>query len=351
MCNIESIANRTTLGGQASCLPLRDPSEPSLSFKFPISNFGRRSQTRNAFTLIELLVVISIIALLIALLLPALSKAKQLAVRIQGASNMRQIGIALHEYANEYRGDYPLASTMDGFNMTDFNLNTDDASNTQYAPLAGLAALYCSSYGHTAGNFIINPQSGVLPDTATGISLLFSPDPISGVLQSTMFPPNAYNTQGNCVDWNAFIPIGLSYWVDLGEDYSPAYDLYTTIFPSSSSWVTTDMQNPNGSSPIFRYNFDPQNQPALNPQSGSGTLLVTDNAMFSDQAGAQGMVGGGAWWWTPTGVPISNYADGVAGNGRPDGEHEMYNDSSVSWVPMSQIKVRFSMGGTMFQSW
>ena len=62
---------------------------------------------RAGFTLIELLVVISIIAILIALLLPALAKARQLAVRIEGASNMRQIGIALAEYANEYRGQYP----------------------------------------------------------------------------------------------------------------------------------------------------------------------------------------------------------------------------------------------------
>ena len=62
---------------------------------------------RRGLTLIELLVVISIIALLIALLLPALAKAKRLALRIQTASNMRQIGIALHEYTNEYRGQYP----------------------------------------------------------------------------------------------------------------------------------------------------------------------------------------------------------------------------------------------------
>lgn len=59
---------------------------------------------RRGFTLAELLVVISIIALLISLLLPALAKARQAGLRIQTASNMRQIGIAFAEYADQYRG-------------------------------------------------------------------------------------------------------------------------------------------------------------------------------------------------------------------------------------------------------
>ena len=101
---------------------------------------------RNAFTLIELLVVISIIALLIALLLPALARAKQLAVRIQGASNMRQIGIALHEYADIYRGRYPLACIAN-YVFADPNANISAHPNQLYQPLAGLYALYVSSFG------------------------------------------------------------------------------------------------------------------------------------------------------------------------------------------------------------
>ena len=54
------------------------------------------------FTLIELLVVIAIIAILAAMLLPALNKARQTAQSIQCVSNLKQIGIALINYQNEY---------------------------------------------------------------------------------------------------------------------------------------------------------------------------------------------------------------------------------------------------------
>lgn len=62
------------------------------------------SPTEKGFTLIELLVVISIIALLVAVLLPALSKARETAQIIQCASNERQMGIAFMMYANDSDG-------------------------------------------------------------------------------------------------------------------------------------------------------------------------------------------------------------------------------------------------------
>ncbi len=70
---------------------------------------------RSGFTLVELLVVISIIAILIALLLPALAKAKQEALSVQCASNLKSLGQITAEYTDTYDGFLPFGADWSQF--------------------------------------------------------------------------------------------------------------------------------------------------------------------------------------------------------------------------------------------
>lgn len=74
----------------------------------------KKKTKRFGFTLIELLVVISIIAMLLSILMPALGKVRKSAQAIVCATRLKQVGVALELYAQQYKNFYPPCSINDG---------------------------------------------------------------------------------------------------------------------------------------------------------------------------------------------------------------------------------------------
>jgi prepilin-type N-terminal cleavage/methylation domain-containing protein/prepilin-type processing-associated H-X9-DG protein len=117
------------------------------------------------FTLIELLVVIAIIAVLIALLLPAVQSAREAARRAKCVNNLKQIGLALHNY-HEQVGSFPMGASLGLTSATTYQAKQNWSYLAAILPQLGQLPLY------NAINFSIGVQLSGFPFTFNSTAII-----------------------------------------------------------------------------------------------------------------------------------------------------------------------------------
>jgi prepilin-type N-terminal cleavage/methylation domain-containing protein/prepilin-type processing-associated H-X9-DG protein len=118
---------------------------------------GHRRKTR-AFTLVEMLVVIAIIGVLAAILLPALTRGKQRAQRIQCISNLKEIGTAFQMFAHDHRSNFPMQVPV-----------ADGGSEEYVTAGTSINGIFYFSYRHlqTLANELVVPRVLICPADLT----------------------------------------------------------------------------------------------------------------------------------------------------------------------------------------
>jgi prepilin-type N-terminal cleavage/methylation domain-containing protein/prepilin-type processing-associated H-X9-DG protein len=152
-------------------------------------------RARRGFTLIELLVVISIIAVLIALLLPAVQAAREAARRVQCTNNLKQIGLAMHNYHSTY-DVFPMAASK--------NCNSDPPSSCPgYADWRGWSAL-ATALPQVEQQALYNAINfSFAEETHDGVAQPMNSTVVATVVRGFMCPSDPYVGQYNINSYHA----------------------------------------------------------------------------------------------------------------------------------------------------
>jgi len=250
---------------------------------------------RRGFTLIELLVVVAIIALLIAILLPSLGRARELSNRTYCAANCRGIMQSFNVYENDNSGAFPAvmgpatAATYKIVNNTNYTTTASTADDA-------LAQYYGTSMATHQGNIAASAWILVLKNQVTAKQYICKSDPVA--------TSSAANLQ-----------TGVGYWLNFNNNNSGTNGDLAYSYSFAYPWTTSGTA-PFTPSGIWRGNVD-SSLPIMcdmAPLDGSGTNPKT--ALKSPGNGATPTGGTKAW---------------NSANHQREGENVGYSDGHASF--------------------
>jgi prepilin-type N-terminal cleavage/methylation domain-containing protein/prepilin-type processing-associated H-X9-DG protein len=307
-------------------------------------------RSRRGFTLIELLVVIAIIAILIGLLLPAVQKVREAAARMQCSNNLKQIGVALHNYHDTFQKLPPASQVPWGRpGGDDCHMEYHGSFGPNWAVL--LLPFIEQNNLYTQANVLSFPgvpfvQNGADPGANMSWRV------IVGTPIKIYLCPSDANNQMPFV--NPAVPGAANGWARGNYGVTAGYDDYDhvaggVIFRSSKGQVSG--KNGLVSSPVMSSNYgcrltditDGTSQTAMVAELRAGLTQIDPRGVWAMGFSGASIVNAGRGSYNPT-------PNNVLGGTPADGGDELEDGASYCTLQGAAVRMGCTTSGTLMTS-